>query len=66
MAMSTDAFWVGHFVSNRAILCRTGLFVSHLAICCRTGLFKGLRPVLEEFVVIMHEGMCKTGSQILN
>ena len=26
--------------------------------------FKGLRPVLEGFVVTMHEGMCETGSQI--
>ena len=25
---------------------------------------KGLRPVLEGFVVIMHEGACVTGSQI--
>ena len=29
-----------------------------------TLLFKGLRPVLEGFVVTMHEGACKTGSQI--
>ena len=27
-------------------------------------LFKGLRPVLEGFVVTMHEGACETGSQI--
>ena len=27
-------------------------------------LIKGLRPVLEGFVVTMHEGACKTGSQI--
>ena len=27
-------------------------------------LFKGLRPVLEGFVVPMHEGGCETGSQI--
>ena len=26
--------------------------------------FKGLRPVLEGFVVPMHEGACETGSQI--
>ena len=26
--------------------------------------FKGLRPVLEGFVVPMHEGVCETGSQI--
>ena len=26
--------------------------------------FRGLRPVLEGFVVPMHEGACKTGSQI--
>ena len=25
---------------------------------------KGLRPVLEGFVVTMHEGACETGSQI--
>ena len=25
---------------------------------------KGLRPVLEAFVVTMHEGACETGSQI--
>ena len=30
----------------------------------KTGLFKGLRPVLEGFVVTMHEGACETGSQI--
>ena len=30
---------------------------------CRC-LFKGLRPVLEGFVVPMHEGACETGSQI--
>ena len=27
-------------------------------------IFKGLRPVLEGFVVTMHEGACETGSQI--
>ena len=27
-------------------------------------IFKGLRPVLEGFVVPLHEGACKTGSQI--
>ena len=27
-------------------------------------LFKGLRPVLEGFVVTMHDGACETGSQI--
>ena len=27
-------------------------------------LIKGLRPVLEGFVVPMHEGACETGSQI--
>ena len=27
-------------------------------------MFKGLRPVLEGFVVSMHEGVCETGSQI--
>ena len=27
-------------------------------------MFKGLRPVLEGFVVTMHEGACETGSQI--
>ena len=27
-------------------------------------LLKGLRPVLEGFVVPMHEGACETGSQI--
>ena len=26
---------------------------------------KGLRPVLEGFVITMHEGVCETGSQIL-
>ena len=31
--------------------------------CC-IPLFKGLRPVLERFVVTMHEGACETGSQI--
>ena len=30
-----------------------------------TMVFKGLRPVREGVVVTMHEGMCKTGSQIL-
>ena len=29
------------------------------------GMLKGLRPVLEGFVVTMHEGTCETGSQIL-
>ena len=29
-------------------------------------LFKGLRPVLEGFVVTMHEGACETGSQTGN
>ena len=28
------------------------------------GWFKGLRPVLEGFVVTMHEGACETESQI--
>ena len=28
-------------------------------------MFKGIRPVLEGFVVTMHEGACETGSQIL-
>ena len=28
-------------------------------------MIKGLRPVLESFVVPMHEGACETGSQIL-
>ena len=27
-------------------------------------MFKGLRPVLEGFVVTIHEGACKTGSPI--
>ena len=27
-------------------------------------MFKGLRPVLEGFVVTMYEGACETGSQI--
>ena len=27
-------------------------------------IIKGLRPVLEGFVVPMHEGACETGSQI--
>ena len=27
-------------------------------------MLKGLRPVLEGFVVTMHEGACETGSQI--
>ena len=27
-------------------------------------IFKGLRPILEGFVVPMHEGACETGSQI--
>ena len=31
---------------------------------CRDDIFKGLRPVLEGFVVPMHEGACETGSQI--
>ena len=30
-----------------------------------TLMIKGLRPVLEGFVVPMHEGACETGSQIL-
>ena len=27
--------------------------------------FKGIRPVLEGFVVTMHEGACETGSDVL-
>ena len=38
------------------------------AKCMRTitsdSTIKGLRPVLEGFVVPMHEGACETGSQI--
>ena len=30
----------------------------------RGRLFKGFRPVLERFVVPMHEGACEIGSQI--
>ena len=33
-------------------------------ISSKCDLFKGLRPVLEGFVVPMHEGACETGSQI--
>ena len=36
----------------------------HIKQCWRQGLFKGLRPLLEGFVVTMHEGACETGSQI--
>ena len=43
MAMSTGACWGGHFVSNWAFLCRTGLFcvepcifLSNRAFLCRT------------------------------
>ena len=62
----------GIFLSNRAFFCRTGLFsvepcilLSNRAFLCRTSvIIKGLRPVLEGFVVPMHEGACETGSQI--
>ena len=30
----------------------------------QSAIIKGLRPVLEGFVVPMHEGACETGSQI--
>ena len=36
----------------------------HRIWSCDESWFKGLRPVLEGFVVPMHEGACETGSQI--
>ena len=38
-------------------------FISGVCFNIKT-MFKGLRPVLEGFVVPMHEGACETGSQI--
>ena len=48
------------------ILCLWTISLAHTCCSyyCSHLLFKGLRPVLEGFVVTMHEGACETGSQI--
>ena len=45
------------------LLWSCGSFIHHGSISLKP-LLKGLRPVLEGFVVPMHEGACETGSQI--
>ena len=40
------------------------LDLGHIRFLHLSLLIKGLRPVLEGFVVTMHEGACETGSQI--
>ena len=58
-------YWPGTEQASCHLLSKDGTF--DRCICGSFGLlceFKGLRPVLEGFVVTMHEGACETGSQI--
>ena len=60
--LSEILIWIQNFSITKIQIYRLqngGHFVQ-----VRDKLIKGLRPVLEGFVVTMHEGACETGSQI--
>ena len=52
-----------HMGGNCPVECESVVKVAMSGLCVLP-MFKGLRPVLEGFVVTMHEGACETGSQI--
>ena len=56
-------WWCGWFETISHPLWRH-CYEYFLNLICIFWLIKGLRPVLEGFVVTMHKGACETGSQI--
>ena len=62
---SIDIFFVGFNAICYAFLRNNPIYIEGRNCSFSTvPVFKGLRPVLEGFVVPMHEGACETGSHI--